>query len=124
VAGAALLLKAVLIIGSGNEVGEGPMAVLYLLGLAVGVVAAIGAGLRRERLGARIGVALGGAVLLVAWIMGIGDALKPAVAVLSDAAHVQDEVPIGLAGAVLLGLSWWGFTRDTGPVPEPATVTA
>lgn len=60
-AGAALLLKAVLIIGSGNDVGEGPMAVLYLGGLLLGVVAAVGAGLRRH------GVAAGSASRWPAW---------------------------------------------------------
>jgi hypothetical protein len=123
VAGAALLLKAVLIVGSGNAVGDGPMAVLYLLGVLLGVVAAVGAGLRRDRIGTRIATAAGGALLLLAWITGLGDGLKPLVALASDAEHVQVETPIGLAGAVLLGLSWWGFTRDTRrPADEPALV--
>lgn len=112
-AGACLLLKAVLIIGSGNAVGDGPMAVLYLLGLLLGVVAAIGAGLRRDRVGLRIAVAAGGVVLLLLWIMGLGDALKPLVGAVSDAEHVKNEVPVGLAGLALLGLAWLGFSRDT-----------
>jgi hypothetical protein len=112
-AGAALLLKAVLIIGSGNGVSDGPMAVLYLLGVLLGVVAAVGAGLRRDGVGTRIATAAGGALLFLAWITGLGDGLKPLAALVSDAEHVQVETPIGLAGVVLLGLSWWGFTRDT-----------
>lgn len=50
-------------------------------------------------------------VLLVLWIMGLGDALKPLVGVVSDAEHVQ-EVPVGLAGLVLLVLAWAGWSRD------------
>lgn len=112
-AGAAFVLKAALIIGSGNAVGDGPMAVLYLGGLLLGLVAAVGAGLRRERASARIAVAVAGVVLLVLWIMGLGDSLKPVIGALSDAEHVKDEVPVALAGLVLLGLAWLGFSRDT-----------
>ncbi|HVM27553.1 MAG TPA: hypothetical protein VM433_07765 [Mycobacteriales bacterium] len=112
-AGAALLLKAALIIGSGNGVGEGPMGVLYLLGLLLGLVAAVGAGLRRRGAARRAGVAVGGVVLLVLWVIGLGEAVEPVVALVSDAQHVQDEFPVGLAGVALLALSWWGFNRDT-----------
>lgn len=111
-AGACLLLKAVLIIGSDNAVGDGPMAILYLLGLLLGAVAAVGAGLRRDRAAVRIAIALTGVVALMLWIMGLGDALKPVVALLSDAQHVKNEVPVGLAGAVLLTLSWRGWSHD------------
>lgn len=111
-AGACLLLKAVLIIGSDNAVGDGPMAILYLLGLLLGAVAAVGAGLRRDRVAVRIAIALTGVVALMLWIMGLGDALKPVVALVSDAPHVKDEVPVGLAGAVLLALSWRGWSHD------------
>ena len=111
-AGACLLLKAVLIIGSDNAVGDGSMAVLYLLGLILGAVAAVGAGLRRDRVSVRVAVALAGVVVLVLWIIGLGDVLEPAIALISDAEHVQAEVPVGLAGIVLLALSWRGWSRD------------
>lgn len=111
-AGAALLLKAALIIGSGNQVADAPMAVLYLLGLALGLVAAVGAGLRRDRMPVRVTTAVGAAILLLLWITGLGDALKPVVGLLTDAEHVQVETPVGLAGVVLLAMAWWGFCRD------------
>jgi len=111
-AGAALLLKAVLIIASGDSIPDAPMVVLYLGGVLLGVVAAVGGGLRRQRTGARVGVALGGVVLLVLWIVGLGDLLEPVISLVSDAEHVGDEVPVGVAGAVLLGLAWLGFSRD------------
>lgn len=114
VAGAAFLLKAVLIIASGDRIGDAPMAVLYLGGLFLGVVAAVGFGLRRERTAAKVAVAAGGVALLVMWIMGLGDLLTPLVALVSEAEHVQVEVPIGVAGAVLLAAGWLGFSRDTG----------
>ncbi len=53
-AGAILLAKASLIILSGNTVSESAMAVLYLLGLLVGIVAAVGVGLRQPTLLRRI----------------------------------------------------------------------
>jgi hypothetical protein len=111
-AGAAFTLKVTLILASDNEMAEGPLAVLYLSGLLLGVVAAVGAGLRQH--GALRSVAVGGgsALLLVMWIMGLGDLLKPVVGVVSDAEHVQVEVPILLAGLVLLGLAWWARSRD------------
>jgi hypothetical protein len=111
-AGASLLLKAVLIIASGNSISDGPMGVLYLGGLLLGLAAAIGAGLRRSGVAAKVGVAFGAAVLLLLWIMGLGDSLKPVIGAFSDAQHVKDEVPVGTAGMVLLGLAWLGFCRD------------
>lgn len=111
-AGAAFLLKAVLIIASSDGIADAPMVVLYFGGLLLGVVAAVGAGLRQRRTGAKLAVALGGVVLLVLWIMGLGDLLEPVISLVSDAEHVGDEVPVGVAGAVLLGLAWLGFSRD------------
>jgi hypothetical protein len=111
-AGAAFTLKVLLILGSGNGVPEEPMAVLYLTGLALGVAAGVGAGLRQQGVLRGLAVGAGSVVLLVLWIMGLGDALKPVVAVVSDAQHVKDEVPVLLAGLVLLGLAWRGRAHD------------
>ena len=112
-AGAAYLLKTVLAVTTEDGVDAGPVyAVLYFAGLALGLAAAIGTGLRRDRIAARVGVALGLSVLLVAWVMGLGEVLEPVVGVVSDAKSVQDEIPIGVAGAVLLVLGYLGFSRD------------
>ncbi len=47
-AGVSLIAKGTLIIASGNTVSEVPMGVLYLGGLALGLIAAVGAGLRQR----------------------------------------------------------------------------
>jgi len=119
-AGAALLLKATLIIAGnpGNDAG-GIFAVLYLSGLALVLAAAIGTGLRRRGVGARIGVAVGLSVLLIAWIIGLGDLLKPVIGVFSDAQRVKDEVPIGIAGVVLLALAYLGYSHDRDAASQP-----
>lgn len=111
-AGAAFTLKAVLILASNNELPEGPLAILYLSGLALGLVASVGAGLRQRGALKSVGVGFGAVVLLVMWIMGLGDALKPVIGVVSDAEHVKAEVPVLLAGLVLLGLAWQARSRD------------
>lgn len=112
-AGAAYLLKTALAVTTEDGVDAGPVyGVLYFAGLALGVAAAVGFGLRRDRIVTRVAVALGLSVLLVAWIMGLGEVLEPLVGVLSDAKSVQDEIPIGVAGAILLVLGYLGFSRD------------
>lgn len=103
VGGAALLLKAALIIGSGNDVADGLTGALYLGGLLLAVVAAIGAGLRWRR-GRRAIVAVGLVLLLLAYVMVLSDAVGPLFELVSDEAWVGDEGPIGLLGLVLLGL--------------------
>jgi hypothetical protein len=112
-AGACLVLKGSLIIASGNAVSETPMAVLYLAGLALGLAAAVGAGFRQRGLLRGLAVGVGGSVLLLAWIMGIGDAFKPVVGLVSDAEHVQVEVPIVAAGLALLLLALRARSTDT-----------
>lgn len=117
-AGAVLVLKVALIIASGNDALEGAMGGLsHLGGVGLGVVAAVGAGLRQPTVGRRVAVGFGLVVLLVMWVMGIGDLLKPAIATISDAQHVKDEVPIGIAGAALLVASYVGWSRDQDAVP-------
>lgn len=119
-AGAALLIKATLIIaGNPSSDADGIFAVLYLSGIALAVAAAIGTGLRRRGVGARIGVAIGLSVLVIAWIMGLGDLLKPVIGVFSDAQRVKDEVPIGIAGVVLLTLAYLGYSRDQKAAVQP-----
>ena len=118
-AGAALLLKATLIIaGNPSSDADGIFAVLYLSGIALALAAAVGTGLRRRGVGARIGVAIGLSLLVVAWIMGLGDLLKPVIGVFSGAQRVKDEVPIGIAGVVLLALAYLGYSRDQRAVSQ------
>jgi hypothetical protein len=112
-AGASLITKGTLIIASGNTISDGPMGVLYLGGLAFGLVAAVGAGLRQRGWLRSLAVDLGSALLLVVWIMGLGDAIKPAVGVFSGAEYVQVEVPVVAAGLVLVLLALRARAHDT-----------
>lgn len=119
-AGVCLVAKGTLIIASSNTVADGPMAVLYLGGLVLGLVAAVGAGLRQRGWLRSVGVGGGSALLLVAWIMGLGDAFKPLVGVVSSAEHVQVEVPVVAAGLVLVLLGLRARSHDTRPEPAAA----
>ncbi len=118
-AGAVLALKAVLVMATGDGVPDAT-AVMYLGGLLLGVVAAIGAGVRQRGWVRSIGVGMGGTLLLVLWIMGLGDALKPVIGVVNDSDIVKAEIPILLAGLVLLALAWRGRSNDLSAEPALA----
>ena len=111
-AGLTLTVKASLIIGTGNAIAEQPMAVLYLSGLALGVAAAVGFGLRRSPLALRIATAVVAPLLLIAWIMGLGEVVEPLFGLVNDAQYVRDEGPIGLLGVVLLAAAYVGYSYD------------
>lgn len=111
-AGAALTVKAGLIIASGDEVSDTSMGVLYVGGLLLGAAAAVGVGLRRHRTWARWATAVGLCLLLVQWVVGLSDALKPVFGAFSDAQHVKDEGGILVLGVVLLGLSLVARAKD------------
>lgn len=110
--GAAFVLVCALVLGFHDEFPDGPLIVMYDLAILTGVAAGIGLGLRRRALGARIAVAVAAPVLVVAWILGLGEVVEPLVAVFSDQQYVQDEVPPGLLGVVLLAASYIGFRHD------------
>lgn len=110
-AGAVLSLKAVLVMAT-DDGAPSAMGVLYLLGLLLGLVAAVGAGLRQRGWARSVGIGIGAAVLLVMWIMGLGDLLKPVIGAVTDSDTAKDEVPILLAGLVLLALAWRGRAHD------------
>lgn len=112
VAGTALAVKAAVIIGSGNAVPEQPMAVLYLFGIAVGVIAGIGLGLRRRSVWQRLLVGVAAPLFVVAWIIGLGELVEPLVGTVSDEQYVRDETPVGLLGLGMLAASYVGFRHD------------
>lgn len=112
VAGAALIVKGSLIIATNNAISEGAMGVLYLAGLALGVVAAIGAGLRQRGWVRGLLVGFGSAFALLAWIMTLSDAFKPVVGLVSGTEHVQVEVPVVLTGLVVAALAVRARSRD------------
>jgi hypothetical protein len=100
-AGGALLLKSLLIIGSGDSVPTAPMAVLYLTGIALALAAAVGTGLRQRR-GRRAVVGFALFAFVALWIVMLGDALTPIFELFSDEAYVGDEGPVGVLGIALL----------------------
>lgn len=121
-AGAALTLKIVLIATSGDELSDTPFAVLYLGGLVLGLAASVGVGLRQRGALRSIGLGGGSAVLLLSWIMGLGEVLEPLVGLVTSSTTAAEEAPILLAGLVLLGLAWRARARDLqaeAPVPVP-----
>jgi hypothetical protein len=112
-AGALLLLKGVLIVASNDGIGDTPVVVMYFGGLLVGLVAVVGLGLRQASVPARIAIGFGASVLFVMWIMGFGSILNPIVEAFSDAKVARDEVPVAVAGAVLLAVAGRVFVNDT-----------
>ena len=101
-AGAVLLVKAVIVISSDDEVLTDSTAWMYLIGLLLAVAAAVGYALSRQRHRALVGVGL--VLAIVAWVIGVGDLLTPVFEVFSDSEYLGDEGPIGLLGVVLLVL--------------------
>jgi hypothetical protein len=112
IAGAALIIKGSLIIATDNAISEDAMGVLYLGGLALGVVAAVGAGLRQRGWLRGLLIGFGSALGLILWIMGVGDAIKPVIGLVSSTEHVQVEVPVVLAGLVVTALALRARSRD------------
>jgi hypothetical protein len=101
IAGALLLLKAALIIGSENRVSEGAMAMLYLGGILLAVVACVGVGLRQRR-GRRTLAGVGSVLAVLAFVMVLSDGVAGIFAAMSDAPWVGDEGPVGLLGLLLV----------------------
>ena len=114
-AGATLLLKVGILFS--NPQDDGPIPpVLYLVGLLLALAAAIGFGLRQRR-GRRALVAVGASLLLVMWVIGLGDLLTPVFEVFSDDPTYGDEGPIGVLGLVLLAIGALAGRGDREPVP-------
>jgi hypothetical protein len=115
-AGASFLLSSVIVFVTDGD--EPAVAVaLYFAGIALAVAAGIGFGVGRRR-GRRAVVAVASAVLVVAWVMGIGDLLTPFFELFSDKEYAGDEGPSVLIGIVLLALgARAGMSREGEPVP-------
>ena len=115
-AGAAYVLKVALIWGSDDTANDTVIGILYFAGLLLGIAAGIGAGLRQRR-GRRALVGTVLSVLLVVWVMGLGDVLKPVFAAFSDAGHVAEEGPLLVLGLVLLALGARSRMGEREPLP-------
>lgn len=112
-AGSILLLKAIVVVTTGDGSSPTAMGILLLVGVLLGLAAAVGAGLRRDSRGARIGVALAGMLFLVAWIMVLSDAVEGITGLVSDSEVVRDEMAIAVAGLALLAIGAFALLRDT-----------
>jgi hypothetical protein len=109
-AGGALLLHAVLVIGTGDEMSDAVVVTLYLGGMVVAIAAAIGMGVTARK-GRRALIAIAFPVFLVVWAMGLGDLLTPLFEAFKDEEYVGDAGPIGLLGVFLIVL---GLARSAG----------
>jgi hypothetical protein len=115
VAGAAFLISSAIVFATDGD--EPPVSVaLYFGGIALAAAAGIGFGLTRRR-GRRALVAVGSVVLVVAWVMGIGDLLTPFFELFSDKEYAGDEGPSVLIGLLLLVL---GARAGWSSEPVPA----
>ena len=101
-AGACQLISSSIVFATdGDE--PGVSVALYFLGVALAIAVAIGFGMSR-RPGRRALVAVAGSLLVVAWIMALGDQLTPVFEVFSKKEYVGNEGPLVLMGLVLIGL--------------------
>lgn len=115
-AGATLLVGSGIVFSRQEDGGAVPVA-LYFVGLALALAAAIGFGLRQRR-GRRALAAVGASLLLVAWVMALGDQMTPLFEVFSDEAYVSDEGPIAVLGLALLAMGAFAGRGSREPVSE------
>jgi hypothetical protein len=111
-AGAALAVKYGLMMSSGDGAPDSTYAFLWFAGTILGAVAGIGLGLRRHPVWQRLVVALVAPLLVLAWIMGVGEVLEPVAADLGHTADEAVEFPLGVLGVVLLAAAYVGFRHD------------
>jgi hypothetical protein len=110
--GAAFVLDTALVVGFHDRIADGPLFVMYDVAILLGAAAGVGLGLRRDHVAARVAVAVLAPLLLVAWILGLGEVLEPAVGLFSDKGYVKDEIPVGVLGLVLLAAAYVGYRHD------------
>lgn len=116
-AGTAILISSAITFATDGDEPAVSVA-LYLGGIALAIAAAIGFGLSRDGgRGRRALVAVGGTVLVVAWVMGLGDLLTPLVEVFSKKAYYGDEIPGDVLALVLLALGARAGMTSREPLP-------
>lgn len=111
-AGVVLILKAMLIIGTANAVSETAMGVLYVIGVALPLVAAAGIASPHHGRAKQAGIYLGVILAHLFFLTFLSDGLKGAVGVFSEQAYVIDEVPVALLGLAWLATGLWMRISD------------
>lgn len=101
VAGLALLLKVALILVTANTISPSVAGVLYLVGVALPLLAAAGLATAGSSWAKRIGIAAGVVLAHLFFIMMLSDAVGGLVEMVTARAYLVDELPVGL-----LGLMW------------------
>lgn len=104
VTGIALLTKVALIILTGNGLNEALETTLYLVGVALPLVAAVGIAAGRSPWWRRVAVYVAVIVAHLAFIMMLSDAVGALVGVFTDEAYLTDEIPVAVLGAIWLAV--------------------
>lgn len=104
VTGAALLAKVALIILTGNALNESIETGLYLVGVALPLVAAVGIAAGRSPWWRRVAVYVGVILAHLMFITMLSDAVGGLVSVFTDEAYLTDEIPVAVLGAVWLAV--------------------
>ena len=104
-AGASLLIMTVLVFATEDKVSEAAAVPFYFTGLLLALAAAVGAGLR-ARPGRRALAGVGLTLLVIAWVMFIGDLLTESAfeAMFDHKQYAGDQGPLGILGLALLAL--------------------
>lgn len=104
VAGLALLLKAALIIVTTNTLSPTVEGFLFLVGVALPLVAAAGLATASSSWAKRVGIGIGVVLAHLFFIMMLADSVGGLVDMVSTRAYLADELPLGLLGLVWLAI--------------------
>lgn len=104
VTGIALLTKVALIVATNNGINESITGVLYIVGVALPLVAAVGIAAGRSPWGKRVAVYVGVIFAHLFFITMLSDGVGALVEVFTDEAYLADEIPVAVLGAVWLAV--------------------
>lgn len=100
VTGIALLTKVALILATGNALHDSLEAGLYITGIALPLVAAVGIAAGRSPWWKRVAVYVGVIFAHLVFITMLSDGVGALVEVFTDEAYLADEIPVAVLGAV------------------------
>lgn len=104
VTGTALLAKVALIILTGNGLNASIETGLYLVGVALPLVAAVGIAAGRSPWWKRVAVYVGVILAHLVFITMLSDGVGALVEVFTDEVYLADEIPVAVLGAVWLAV--------------------